>query len=780
MDLESELLRLEGVLREREEELSSLRSMLELKDTSVKHHEQETLQLSEQVDRLKADLEGAHSTICDLRGTQAGTEEESREVQSENEDLRLRREQLEAEVSSLRNVVQSLEARCKQLEQGLDGKELTVSRLLAEAEEVKGCTVRAEQEAKRLARLLEETELTNQVLRQSLDRDTKMSADRLDSSAKQIEDLGEVNVRLQVQLDEKESHIQQLLQAKASLEQGLLQTRESLQNNEAKVAATASSLQQQLEDLRRDSAEREREARRNAQALQAELQEAIRNHELAERQLQEASVSGTKKTEELLLAKASLDELNSENSKLQADVTQVTAALRSAREEHAHCDALAKRLTERTDALDAAQQRAKEAEKELVSVKADFAQRLGVLMQEIDLLTRERAGQDEERAEMSLQTERHKEALAAATLRAEQLVREKSALMEELQPLRLDLEALRRTQESGKTQVELLQGKVDEVSRAREAALKEQGTRHKEEAGRLQAAIAELAGQVADLQLKLRSSEQKVGKAVEEGAAERVRREGVEADLSRLERENKQMKSQFNSAVELMETRMADLAATLTKAQQGRAQKEAECTSLREQVGAESRQNAQLREKSAKLAADCQGWAERCRLLEQEHLELKQRVAENSSEVELLRQTASGAQADRDAFGFERDELLRSVQEQESRTLELAGHVAAASREKELLEAQVRDLGRRLGTSEDLRRQLSAQLQEREGLVSSSEKQQAEIKVRREFMFRHCKRELRADYGMIQIIVLERMCKLIDTKVSMVNSIASARYHIIY
>ena len=749
MDLESELVRLEAALRQREDELSSIRGALELKDSSLKHHEQQTLQLSElcqaralEVDRLKADLEQAHSTVCDLQRACMGTEERSREVQTENENLRGCCKQLEVELSSLQDAVRGSEAARKQLEHQLHDKELTASKLLAEVEEVRAGLRQTEQEAERLTKLLEEAELTNRVLQQGLDTDRNVSTDKLDNSAKQIEDLGQVNVQLQAQLDAKESHIQQLLQAKASLEQGLLHTRESLQNNEAKVAATALSLQQQLDDLKTESAQREEEAIKKAKALQAELREAIHGRELIERQLQEASASESRSMEELSLAKTSLNELSLENSKLCEDVTSISAALQSAREEHANCDAVAKRLTESLDALEAVQQKALEAEKELVSVKADYARRLDELMRQNKLLTEERAGVDMELTKMSLQVEQHKQALAAASLSAEQLDLEKTSLLRELQQLdlektsllgelqsvRLQLEAMQREQESGKTQVEILQGKVDEVSRAREAALKEQ-TRHKEEAARLQRAIAELTSQASDLQQKLRSAEQRVSKAVEESGAERVRRESVEAELSQLKRENKQMKSQFDSAVELMEARMAEQASSLSKAQQGRAQKEAECSSLREQVGAESRQNAQLKEKVAKLTADCQVWSDRCRLLEQEQLDLKHRVADSSAEVEHLRQAASGAQADRDTFSSERDALLRSIQEQESRTLELMGHVTTVSRDKELLESQVRELGRRLGTSEDQRRQLSVQLQECEGLFSSSEKQQMEIKV---------------------------------------------------
>ena len=725
MDLESELARQEMLLREREEELSTIRGALELRDSSLRRHEQQTAQLSELCRTQKMEVDQLKVALEEAREASEGAGEVRERERLEKESLQERCKQLEVELGSLRDIAQHAEATRKGVEQQMQDKEEVASKLLVEVEEARRRASEAEQEAARLIQLLEEAQLAHRVLQESLDGDTRACAEKLD---KQIEDLGLVNVQLQAQLEEKEIHIQQLLETKASLEQGLLHTRESLQGSEAKISAAAVSLQQQLECLKAESEGREREARQSSQALQGKLQEAIRRHELMEQQVQAVSASEAQKGEEVVLLRTSLEELRLQNSKLREDMMQVSAALQCAREEHANCYVVAQRLSELSNTLGTVQQRVLEVENELVSAKADHAQRSDDLVQQNKLLAQERVGLDKKLTEASLQAERHKEALEAAASSVQQLEAEKTSLMGELQCLRLKLEAVQREQELGRTQTELLQGKVDEVSRAKEVAVREQ-TRHREEAARLQRTIADLTTQVGDLQQKVKSSEQRAARAVEDGGAERVRREGLEADLLRLERENRQMKSQFNSAVELMEARASEQALSLTKVEQGRMQKEVECTSLREQLGSESRQGALLKEKVTKLTADCQVWSERCRLLEQEQLDLKRRLAGTSSEVELLRQTALGAQTERDAFYVERDLLQRNVQEQESRTLELMGHVTAISREKEVLEAQVRELGRKLGTNEELRRQLSSQLQEREGLVSSSDRQQTEIEV---------------------------------------------------
>lgn len=725
MDLESELARLEALLHERDEELSTIRGSLELRDSSLRRHELQAAQQATELDQLKVALEGARGAIAELRGVREGAEEVSGREKLEGESLRERCEQLEAELGSLRDVAQRADAARKGMEVQVREKEEVASKLLAEVGEARRSVGVAEEEVARLIGLLKEAQHAHRVLQEGLDGGNTQACDeRLDSAVKQIEDLGLVNVRLRTQLEEKETHIQQLLETKASLEQGLLCTRESLQSSEAEIAATAVSLQQQLERLRAESEGRGEEARRSAQALQ----EATRRHELMEQRFLEVSASEVRKGEEVLLLRASVEELRSESSKLREDVAQASAALQSARDEHVNCQAAAQRLSELSDALGAVQHRALEAESELVSARADHTQRSDDWNRQSELLAQERAGLEKKLTEATLQAGRHKEALETAALDVERLEAEKDSLAGELQRLRLELEVAQRRQESGRTETELLRGKVEEVFRAREAAVREQ-TRHGEEVARLQRAAADLATQVGDLQQKLKGSEQRAARAVEEGGVERAKREGVEADLSRLERENRQMKSQFNSAVELMEARASEQASSLAKAEQGRAQKEGECASLREQLGSESRQGAQLKEKVVKLTADCQAWSERYRLLEQEQLDLKRRLAGTSSEMEHLRQAALSAQAERDSFYVEHDLLQRSVQEQESRTLELAGHVAAVSRDKESLEAQVRELGRRLGTSEEMRRQLGAQLQEREGLISSGDKQQLEIKV---------------------------------------------------
>jgi len=265
---------------------------------------------------------------------------------------------------------------------------------------------------------------------------------------------------------------------------------------------------------------------------------------------------------------------------------------------------------------------------------------------------------------------------------------EKSSLVGQLETTRAQLEAAVREKEARQVETETLRGEVESFSQAKSNLMQEQ-TRHQEEILQLRGKVSESSVQISDLQQKLKTTKQQLSKALKEGQEERSRYENMEADLARYERENRQMKEQFDAAVKLMESKSAEQTSSLSRAKLEIGQKDAECVSLREQARNESRKNSELREKVTKLTADYKIATDRYRLLEQEKVQLQQKVSEVMAERSQLEQSFSGMLLEKESLSLEHEASLRGVQEHEARVLDLTNQVSQLAREKEGLEMQV-------------------------------------------------------------------------------------------
>lgn len=148
--------------------------------------------------------------------------------------------------------------------------------------------------------------------------------------------------------------------------------------------------------------------------------------------------------------------------------------------------------------------------------------------------------------------------------------------------------------------------------------------------------------QVSELQKKLRNAKMQLGKALKENKEEQAKAQTLQASLGQYERENQQMKDQFDAAVKLMEAKSAEQTLELARLRQELGHKEVQGTSLREQLSSESRKCSELGEKVTKVMADYKISSDRCRLLEQEKHTMEERAAQLSGELSQLKQTLAG------------------------------------------------------------------------------------------------------------------------------------------
>lgn len=133
-----------------------------------------------------------------------------------------------------------------------------------------------------------------------------------------------------------------------------------------------------------------------------------------------------------------------------------------------------------------------------------------------------------------------------------------------------------------------------------------------------------------------------LGKALKENKEEQAKAQTLQASLGQYERENQQMKDQFDAAVKLMEAKSTEQTLELARLRQELGHAEARGTSLREKLAGETRKCSELGEKVTKITADYKISSDRCRLLEQEKHAVEERAAQLSSELGHLRQTLAG------------------------------------------------------------------------------------------------------------------------------------------
>lgn len=184
-------------------------------------------------------------------------------------------------------------------------------------------------------------------------------------------------------------------------------------------------------------------------------------------------------------------------------------------------------------------------------------------------------------------------------------------------------------------------------------SLSREQAQQRESISTLNSRLSQSTGQVQQLQEKLEAAKRNLGKVMEEKDEEGKRREKAESELVRHERENRQMKQQFDSAIALMESKLSDQEGSMSKLRLELNQKDSALSSLREEFQAETRQRAELKERLGKVSADYKVTLERSRLLDGEKVELQQSLAHLKSQYSHLEHTHADLLSEREALQLE-------------------------------------------------------------------------------------------------------------------------------
>ncbi|CAI8009759.1 hypothetical protein GBAR_LOCUS6524 [Geodia barretti] len=231
-------------------------------------------------------------------------------------------------------------------------------------------------------------------------------------------------------------------------------------------------------------------------------------------------------------------------------------------------------------------------------------------------------------------------------------------------------------------------GEVDTLSQSRRN-LEQKCAEDEEKKAQLESRVAELSSRVGDLQKKLQVARQQANKSATELEERETREEALRGELGRAERENSQMKQQFDSAVSLMESKAAEQSQLLRRSKEEAESKDAENSRLKQQAASNAKTIGDLRERATKSEADCKISSERCRLLERDGGQLRGRVGELEMALNQWEAEVGDARAEKETLIW-----LESRMKESSREL-VASEVAREqlSSELESLRLQLREGG---------------------------------------------------------------------------------------
>ena len=509
----------------------------------------------------------------------------------------------------------------------------------------------------------------NTALRSSLDGDRQSSADKLTHSLEQIQHLEQSVTELRSALQEKEGELSALNISHQTLENSFSQVSENLQLSEESGKNEAKQLSDELSTLRQDMQSK-------ITSLEESLETAVRERE-AEKVLAKETREQTEATSKRLVeVEGERERLVRKLEEVQSQLNKTTGALEFAEGEmqkkNSAVQTISQVLEEKKTAIT-------ELTMEISSIKSDGAAKLTDVVQKNEELLKLNAllekGLSEKEAALRVQ--------ASEMERSKKLseeLQEKLALAEEqLQIAQTQLELVEKEKASSLTEREGLCGQVDSLSQL-QTELKERCRKQDELVAQLKANALVSSAEISDYRTKLQRANQQLSQTVREWKDSEHTAQG---QLERYEKENRQMKKQFDSAITLMETKASEQSQVLNRMRESVKLKEEEIARLKEQIASNTRTIGELRERVIKATADYKISSERCRLMEQECQQLQVRVRELELELGQAQVAVSDVTAERESLSSEHRALLNGMQEHEKRTLEMTNQVAELAREKE-------------------------------------------------------------------------------------------------
>lgn len=726
IDMESEISRLESQLREKDEQLSSFKTILEEKELLLQQHLENENTLSKDLEQanelrtssdlrireLESKLVASGDLIKERESEIAAQREVYTELTTQHQELQSNLKGAHEQLIAVQVEVHEAKTARESFEKELWNKMGEISSLGHQLEDQKvtiaekdSTLARQRGEIEQLRETVQDLQSSNEVLQLSIDGDRRTSADKLTSSLQQIHELEERVTELQSNLVEKENEVGHLQQLSQQLQNNLLVSEEKLQQSESSSKQELSKLEMSFGHERDEAVETVRDLERKLQKKQDELK-VVKESSAKDLDLRDEEIAEKEQAIDRLEKDAESREIKC--SDLQSQLAKSSGALEFAQKELSSRDCTIKTLSQTLEEKKAS---IGKLEAELAQTKSENADRLTEVMQRNEQTLQSKIELETSLKEAKHRLEEKERELVAVRDSLEKAELVKASMDKELLTVKGRLDGLLRENESARVEAETLRGQVEGISEIKETLTKER-TSHENELAEMKLKLSQLSVQVSELQQKLSTAKQQLHKVMKEKQDEIAKRESMEAELSQYERENRQMKEQFDSAVKLMESKSSEQVAAINRAQMELGQKESTCTSLQEQITAEMRKNNELKERVTKLSADYKVSLDRSRQLEQEKLQFQHRIAELTAKHSQLEQAFSDAMIERESLQSEHQASLRGVQEHEARVLNLTGQVAQLAHEKQSLESQLRELSKQLVSTQQSNIQISTELSE--------------------------------------------------------------------
>ncbi|XP_064396513.1 myosin-9-like isoform X2 [Halichondria panicea] len=715
LDLEDEISRLEATLHDRDNQLSSFKTILEEKQQLLQQEKLTssnlTTQLEEkmaefdknnrenaaEMEQLQQQLAASGGEIARYTSSVESLQTASDDLAAQNESYSVNLLDLNKRVEELTNLLTETQESRDQLKRDMTEMEATHLNTISECKEQLG---QKEVEIEGLQKTVTEVQTTYRSLQDGLTSDIRSSADKLADSHRKMEELEQRVVELQKELVAKEQIASDLEHSNRTLEESLAVSKEGLQQSldtsQREYGELESSLMEQL-------AEKDDKIREIGEKLNQKENDIAISNEKMDATLKELS-KVEEKVEELLTEKKSLLEKSSE---LDDKCSRASGALEFAQQELLTRENTIKSLSH---ALDEKKASISSLESDIARVKSENADKLTEVVQRSEEAFQTRSDLENKVNQLQRSLESKERELVSVQEALKKLQTDSENLQQELVVSQSQLLVLEREKEENQIEHETLRGKVENLSQL-ESSFSQEQTRYNTEVTDLKSQLSQKTTQVTEMQQKLRNAKQQLQKAAKAKQEFTEYKGKLESELDKHKKENTQMKEQFDSAVKMMDTKSANQAAALTQAAQELSDKDTLLASLNAQLSSERQNIVELKEKITKISADYKISTERCRLLEQEKLRLTQKMAELSSEHSHLSQSLSDVQCLRDSLQLEHETLLRGSQEREGKVVELTQQCGQLAREKQGYEDKVRELSRQLVASEQRQLSLGGELE---------------------------------------------------------------------
>lgn len=709
--MESEIAHLESIIRERDEQLSSFKNVLDEKETKLRKQEEMASQLSAQLGALD---ELCQSKDCQIKNLDSELAEKSRDVVG-----------LGAKVDSLLSSLDEAASHGKELEGEVTKKNSRLDQLEAEIESTRVARVKMEQElASRseevnslshfidtqkelikekegeILRMVDEIEAlqisvhsSNDSLRQTV-QGSEEAAKILESNSRKIQEFEQEVQELRDRLVRERANVDQAKVVSGELEKELVMARGSLKEMETR--------QREMEDLNLSFSSHQEKTELEMRDLEQKL-ENLHESEEAMAELGNLKQLYTDKEKAFERLERERENFSSRFSELQSQAAQLSGALELTQQEVSGKECTIKTLSE---ALELKKTALAAIDREMTQAMAEHAEKLKESLQYSEQSVQAMAALEEVKTELV----RKEIELKQARGEMEDSRKERSVLSTEFDIVVTKLKVLEREKEASKVESETLRGQVECLSGERTSLSQEQ-SKHKDTLADLSAELARRSDQMKELESNFQTARKRISDVTAERDEGTKKREEMNAELARNAKENKQMKYQFDSAVKLMDSKLSAQASATSRLTGELEMKGRTIASLREQLTADSRKSSELMEKVMKVSADYKVSSDRCRLLENEKADLQRTVRELTTNNSHLEHTYSETMSEREVIRSECEAALNGMQEHEARVLTITQQLAHVAREKHAAEDQLREMSKQLLSSEQEKLSLSAKLE---------------------------------------------------------------------